>query len=154
MSRWPLALVLSAMLAGSAAPQQKPAGQLPPDEDAPQQEAQTPASKAPANIDLPPDEDASSAPAPKPAFNPVKSKKDVEIGTEYYKKGNYNAAAGRYEEATQYNDSNADAWLHLAEAQEKRNFTREARAAYERYLQLNPKARNAEEIRKRLEKLK
>ena len=142
------------MLAGSAAAQQNPASQLPPDEDAPKSSAQKSPAKPPADVDLPPDEDASSAPKEKPAFNPVKSKKDVEIGTEYYKKGNYNAAAGRYEEATQYNDSNADAWLHLAEAQEKRNFTREARVAYERYLQLNPRARNAEEIRKRLEKLK
>lgn len=142
------------MLAGSAAAQQKPASALPPDEDAPKSTGQKPTGNPPADVDLPPDEDASSAPKEKPAFNPVKSKNDVVVGTEYFKKGNYNAAASRYEEATQYNDSNADAWLHLAEAQEKRNFTREARAAYERYLQLNPKAKNAEEIRKRLEKLK
>ena len=142
------------MLAGSAAAQQNQSPQLPPDEDTQTKSSQKADSKPPADVDLPPDEDASTAPKEKPAFNPVKSKKDVEIGTEYFKKGNFNAAAGRYEEATQYNDANADAWLHLAEAQEKRNFTREARAAYERYLQLNPRARNAEDIRKRLEKLK
>ena len=154
MLRWLLALAFSAMLAGSALAQQNPAPQLPPDEDPQSKTAQRPATRPPADTDLPPDEDASSALKEKPAFNPVKSKKDVEIGTEYFKKGNYNAAARRYEEATQYNDANADAWLRLAEAQEKRNFTREARAAYERYLQLNPKAKNAEDIRKRLEKLK
>jgi len=164
MSRWPLAavpaIVLATILAGSAAAQQPPVPPLPPDEDAPvkaapktpppQQSAKPPA----ANDDLPPDEDAASAAAnAKVPFNPVNSKKDVTVGIEYFKKGNYKAATGRFRSATQYNDSNAEAWLMLGESEEKRGSPKNARAAYEKYLQLAPNAKNASEIKKRLEKL-
>ena len=176
MSRWPLAAVLAATLAGSAGAQQPPVQQLPPDEDAPAKPA--PKSAAPPQTnqtrqsnqtrtnppktgtpqtsdDLPPDEDAaSSAAAAKLPFNPVQSNKDVTVGLEYFKKGNFNAAAGRFRSATQYNDGNAQAWLWLGEAEQKRESAKAARLAYEKYLQLNPTAKNASDIKKRLEKLK
>jgi tetratricopeptide (TPR) repeat protein len=132
---------------------QKPGAQLPPDEDVPAKTAKPP-SQAPATDELPPDEDAAALPSAKPAFNPVQSDRDVMVGQEYFRKGNFKAAADRFLSATQHNSGNAKAWLLLAESQEKRDNLSAARAAYERYLQLSPEAKNANEIRKKLEKLK
>ena len=169
MSRWPLAafpaIVLAALLAGSAMAQQPPVPPpLPPDEDAPvkavpkpppQQSAKPPATnKSQPDDELPPDEDAASAAAnEKVAFNPVQSKKFVSVGDFYFKKNDFKAATQRYRDATRYNDANADAWLKLGESEEKRGSPKNARAAYEKYLQLAPNAKNASEIKKRLDKL-
>jgi Flp pilus assembly protein TadD len=122
---------------------------LPPDEDAKPKAAQTAKSADP---DLPPDEDA--APAEPFTFNPVKSKKSIEVGEFYFKKGDYKAAAMRFRDATQWNQGNADAWLKLGDAEDKRGQPRAARAAYEKYLQLAGNAKNAAEVRKKLERLK
>jgi len=154
MSRWPLTALLAGLLAISAGAQQKADPQLPPDEDAPAKILKKSGAAPQTNDDLPPDEDASATARVKIGFNPVKSKKDVEVGSFYLKKGDLVGAADRFREATQYNDSNAAAWLMLGETEEKRNSVGKARAAYEKYLQLNPKAKDAAEIRKRLEKLK
>jgi cytochrome c-type biogenesis protein CcmH/NrfG len=168
MSRWPLAavpaIVLATILAGSAAAQQPPVPPLPPDEDAPVKAAPKPpppaqsgkpqSGKSQSEDELPPDEDAASAAAnEKVAFNPVQSKKFVSVGDFYFKKNDFKAATQRYRDATRYNDANAEAWLKLGEAEEKRGSPKNARAAYEKYLQLAPKAKNASEIQKRLEKL-
>jgi tetratricopeptide (TPR) repeat protein len=101
----------------------------------------------------PPEEDESAAPK-QYSFNPLQASKDVRVGNYYFKKGNYKGAARRYREATRWNDGNADAWLRLAEASEKQDDTKAAREAYEKYLQLSPDAKNAAEIRKKIEKLK
>ena len=164
MSRWPLAALLATMLAGSAAAQQPPVPPLPPDEDAPVKAAPKPPPPAQSNSTqsgksqpddaLPPDEDAASAAAnEKVAFNPVQSKKFVSVGDFYFKKNDFKAATQRYRDATRYNDANAEAWLKLGESEEKRGSPKNARAAYEKYLQLAPNGKNASEIKKRLEKL-
>jgi tetratricopeptide (TPR) repeat protein len=103
--------------------------------------------------EMPPEEDKSNAPRVY-TFNPVQSQHDVTIGDEYFKKGNYTAAASRYDEATKWNDGNAEAWLRLGEAQEKKSNAKAAREAYRKYLELVPDAKNAPEIKKRLSKLK
>ena len=152
------------MFAGSAAAQQPPVQSLPPDEDAPVKVAPKPPPPAQSNAAqsgksqsddaLPPDEDAASAAAnEKVAFNPVQSKKFVAVGDFYFKKNDFKAATQRYRDATRYNDANAEAWLKLGESEEKRGSPKNARAAYEKYLQLAPNARNAPEIKKRLDKL-
>ncbi len=102
---------------------------------------------------LPPADDKAKAPAEEYAFNPVKSKKAVEIGEFYFKKGDFRAAAGRFQEATKWNDSNGQAWLRLGDAEEKMNDAKSARAAWTKYLQLAPQAKNAAEVKKKLEKL-
>ena len=61
---------------------------------------------------------------------------------------------GRFREATKWNDGNSDAWLRLGEAEEKNKDSKAARDAYEKYLKLAPDAKNASEVRKKLEKLK
>jgi tetratricopeptide (TPR) repeat protein len=173
MSRWPLAavpvIVLATMLARSGAAQQPPVPPLPPDEVAPIKAAPKPTppaqsgtpksgksqpQKSQADDELPPDEDAASAAAnEKVAFNPVQSKKFVSVGDFYFKKNDFKAATQRYRDATRYNDANAEAWLKLGESEEKRGSPKNARAAYEKYLQLAPNAKNAPEIKKRLDKL-
>lgn len=153
MSRWPLAAVFACALAVVAGAQQKPEAPLPPDEDAapksvPKQDAQKP------DDNLPPDEDAAANSTEKIAFNPVKSKRDVSVGDYYFHKGDYKAASERFREATQCDESNSQAWLRLAESDEKRGLTKSARAAYEKYLQIAPESKAAGDVKKRLEKLR
>ena len=104
-------------------------------------------------VQLPPEEDAAAIPE-QYSFNPVKSKRDVEVGNLYFKKGDFKGAASRYETATKWNDGNAEAWLRLGETREKQQNAKAAREAYEHYLQLAPSAKNAGDVKKRLEKLK
>ena len=102
---------------------------------------------------LPPEEDKSIA-VKEYAFNPIQAMKEIRTGNYYYKKGAYRAAAGRFEEATKWNNGEPEAWLRLGEAEEKLKDTKAATKAYEKYLELASDAKNAEEIRKKLEKLK
>jgi tetratricopeptide (TPR) repeat protein len=103
--------------------------------------------------EVPPEEDTSLV-TTKYSFNPLQSKKDVLVGKEYAKKGNHRAAAGRYLEATKWDDSNSEAWLLLGEADEKLKDKNAARDAYKKYLDLAADAKNAADIRKKLEKLR
>jgi tetratricopeptide (TPR) repeat protein len=102
---------------------------------------------------LPPEEDKAKV-EEHYTFNPVQSIKDVRIGEFYFKKGDFKAAAGRFRDATKRNDGNAEAWLRLGDAEEGMKDTKAAQEAWEKYLQLAPKAKNAAEVRKKLEKLK
>ena len=88
------------------------------------------------------------------SFNPVQSQKDMNVGDQYLKRGSYRAAAARYVEATKWNDGNSAAWLRLGEVSEKTKDKQRAMDAYAKYLKLEPDAKNAAEIRKRIEKLK
>jgi tetratricopeptide (TPR) repeat protein len=121
-------------------------GQSPP-------QAQSKGASGPQTDDLPPDEDVREAPK-QYSFNPLQSKKEVGVGNFYFKKGDFKAAAGRFREATKWNDGNAEAWMRLGEAEERRENVKGARDAYRKFLVLQPDGRNAEEVKKRLEKLK
>jgi tetratricopeptide (TPR) repeat protein len=134
MSRWWIGLVLFAAALG----QQGPA----------------PAANQQEELQLPPDEDKATAQPKQYPFNPLQSKKEATVGEFYFKKGDFRAAAGRFSEATRYNAGNADAWLRLGDAQEKMKDSKAAREAWEKYLKLVPDAKNAAEVRKKLEKLK
>jgi outer membrane protein assembly factor BamD (BamD/ComL family) len=135
MSRWPIALFL---LATSVSAQQT----TPP----------KPAAEKKEDVQLPPEEDKTDAPKVY-SFNPLQSKKEVSVGEFYAKKSDNRAAAIRFREATKWDDSNAEAWLRLAETEEKNHDTQAAREAYEKYLQLSPTAKNAGDVKKRIEKL-
>jgi len=102
---------------------------------------------------LPPEENKSLA-VKDYAFNPIQAQKEIRTGNYYFKKGSYRAAAGRFEEATKWNDGEPEAWLRLGEAEEKLKDSKAARNAYTKYLELASDAKNADEVRKRLEKLK
>src|ERR1041385_2302449 len=68
---------------------------------------------------LPPEEDTSTAVNKEYAFNPLQAKKEIMIGDQYFKKGSFRAAAGRYSEATKWNSGEPEAWFKLGEAEEK-----------------------------------
>ena len=112
-------------------------------------------SKAPAKQEsaVPPEEDKSLA-VREYGFNPVQAQKEIRVGNQYFKKGSYRAAAGRFEEATKWNSGDPEAWLRLGEAEEKLKEKKAAHDAYEKYLELASDAKNADEIRKKLDKLK
>lgn len=103
--------------------------------------------------ELPPEEDKSRLPK-EYSFNPVQSNKEVTVGEFYFKKGDYNAAAARFDEAVKWNPGNAQAWLRLAEASEKNHALKAARVAYLKYVETAPEAKNVGEIRKRIGNLK
>ena len=88
------------------------------------------------------------------AFNPLQAEKEIRVGDFYFKKGKYRAAAERFREATKWNAGSGEAWLRLGEAEEKQKDPKAARDAYSKYLDLSPDAKNAPEVRKKLEKLK
>lgn len=101
----------------------------------------------------PPEEDQSVAPT-QYSFNPLQSQREVGVGNDYFKRGSYRAAAGRFREATKWNEKNAEAWLRLGEASEKTKDKDAAREAYTKYLDLASDAKNAAEIQRRVQKLK
>jgi tetratricopeptide (TPR) repeat protein len=115
--------------------------------------SRTPTPTAGGKEEVPPEEDTSLA-TENIQYNPLESQKSLTIGNEYYKVGKYRSAASRYKWATAYDDSNVEAWLKLGQASEKLKDMDEARLAYAKYLEAAPTAKNAAEIRRKLEKLK
>lgn len=105
------------------------------------------------DVQLPAEEDKSAVPK-EYAFNPVQSRKEVTVGDFYFKKGDFKAAAGRFSEATKWNAGNAEAWLRLGETAEKQKDGKAARVAYEKYLELAADAKNAGDVKQRVERLK
>ncbi len=101
---------------------------------------------------IPPEEDESLSKPKDYTFNPLQANKELQIGNYYMKKGSYRAAAQRFREATKWNGGLAEAWLRLAEAEEKQNDKKAARQAYAKYLELSPDAKNAGAIKKKLRK--
>jgi tetratricopeptide (TPR) repeat protein len=88
------------------------------------------------------------------SFNPIQAEKEVKVGEYYFKKGNYRAAAQRFREATKWNQGYGEAWLRLGETAEKQKDSKTAKEAYAKYLELAPDAKDASEIRKKVEKMK
>ena len=113
--------------------------------------AQAPKDLPPEESQLPPEEDKAKV-QQQYSFNPLQSKKEVTVGEFYLKKGDFKAAAGRFREATKWNDGNADAWLKLGDAEDKMKDSKAAHEAWEKYLQLAPEAKNAAEVRRKLQK--
>jgi tetratricopeptide (TPR) repeat protein len=142
MSRWILLLLVFCGAPLHAGQPQKERGQL-------QKQRPKPSEKEA----VPPEEDKALA-TEEYSFNPLQAQKEVQTGNYYFKKGSYRAAAGRFREATRWNDGYGEAWLRLGEAEEKLKDAKAAREAYSKYLELAADARNADEIRKKLQKLK
>src|ERR1035441_3146651 len=148
MARWILIL-----LAAGALQAQSPSPQQPPAQGQGELRTQRPAPARNDAIEAPPEEDKSLA-VTTYSFNPLQSEKDVRVGNYYFNMRNYHAAAGRYRDATKWNDGNSDAWLRLGVAAEKSKDAQTAKEAYAKYLKLQPDAKDAAEIRKKLAKLK
>lgn len=99
----------------------------------------------------PPEEDESLKPK-EYGFNPLQAAKEIKVGEFYFKKGNYKAAALRFDEATKWDPSSPEAFLKLGESLEKLKDAGGAKAAYRKYLELAPDAKNADAIRKKIQR--
>jgi tetratricopeptide (TPR) repeat protein len=99
----------------------------------------------------PPEEDESLLPK-EYALNPLESARNITAGNFYFKKGNYRAASKRYLEATRWDPSSAEAFLKLAETDERLKDFAGAREAYTKYLAVSPEAKNADAIKKKIAK--
>lgn len=115
--------------------------------------AQQPGSQqTPSDEAVPPEEDESVAPKVYP-LDPLESDRNIRVGDFYMHQGKaagYRAALGRYEDATKYNPSSAEAFFKLGEAEEKLKNKDAARAAFERVIQLAPDSKLARESKKKL----
>jgi tetratricopeptide (TPR) repeat protein len=100
----------------------------------------------------PPEEDESLKPE-EFSLNPLEAQKNITAGDFYFRtKKNYHAASRRYLRATKWDPGSAEAFLKLGESEEKLNDRAQARGAYEKYLELAPAGKNADTIRKKIEK--
>ncbi|MCX6625601.1 MAG: tetratricopeptide repeat protein [Acidobacteria bacterium] len=97
-----------------------------------------------------PEEDEALKPDKEYSFNPLQAAKEITTGDYYFKKKNYRAAANRYLEATRWSPALAEAFLRLGKAREKQKDAAASQAAYARYLELAPDAKDAGEVRKKL----
>jgi tetratricopeptide (TPR) repeat protein len=140
MSRWILALLVASVALLPA----QDRGQLKKDRSQPATSGQP---------EVPPEEDTSLA-VKEYAFNPLQAENELKIGNFYFKTGKYRSAAMRFREATKWNEGLSDAWLRLGETEEKLKDPKAAKEAYAKYLELASDAKNASEIRKKLQKLK
>lgn len=104
--------------------------------------------------EVPKEEDESLTTSKEYSFNPLQAQKEIRVGNYYFKKGAYRAAAMRFREATKWNTGDAEAWLRLGEAAEKQKDSQTVKEAFSKYLELASDAKDAPEIRKKLEKLK
>ena len=81
------------------------------------------------------------------------AEKDLQVGQYYMHKGDVDAAIDRFQDAIAAKPGYAVPFKFLGEAQEKKGLKKPAIKSYQRYLDLYPKAEDAEKIRKRIEKL-
>ena len=88
-----------------------------------------------------------------PKWDPQRAEKDIQVGQYYMRKGDVDAAIDRFTDATVAKPGYAVPFKYLGEAQEKKGLKKPAAKSYQRYLELYPKAEDAEKIRKRIEKL-
>ena len=93
-------------------------------------------------------------PAPvEPTYDPVRADKSVEIGTFYMKRGNYDAAIERFQDATHFQPKLARPYVLMGEAYERKGDVDKALASYRKYLDVYRSAPDREKILKRIEKL-
>jgi tetratricopeptide (TPR) repeat protein len=80
-------------------------------------------------------------------YVPPSAAKSVEIANFYFRTKKYNAALGRYEEAVTTDPYCAAGYLGLGKTYEKVGLKHKALAAYQKYLDLLPSEKQAEEAK-------
>lgn len=111
---------------------------------------------APRGDSLHPGADNGKAPgdvqATKP-WDPHKADKDVEVGTFYFKRGNYKGAEMRFRDALVWQDNHAEAMYRLGETLQKEGRLLEAQMYYENYLKILPHGEFAADCKKEIDKI-
>jgi tetratricopeptide (TPR) repeat protein len=125
-----------------------PQTQNPPKATSPAATSTAPSQSSPDEAN-PPEEDESVAPE-KFALDPLESDRNLKVGDYYWHKGKYRAALGRYERATKYNPSSAEAFFKVGEAEQKLKNQDAAKIAFQRVIQLAPDSKLAHDARKKL----
>jgi len=90
---------------------------------------------------------APSAPPKAPAYVSPSPAKSVEIGNFYLKRKSYKAALSRFQEAVHSNPEYAPAYLGLGKTYEKLGRRQEALDAYQKYLDMLPSDKDAEQAK-------
>ncbi len=90
--------------------------------------------------------DRNSDEPPAPTLDVLAAQKNVEIGSFYLKRGDYEAAIDRFKDATQNQPKFAEPWRLLGEAYEKKKDLPEAIDSYQHYLLLYPHAPNRKKL--------
>jgi tetratricopeptide (TPR) repeat protein len=138
-----VALLLAAAVPGVMA--QRVSAQDPPPPPPPKQ-SDTPKPK--------PNTDSAAESAPdQPKWDPLRADKDMDVGRYYMHKGDIDAAIDRFQDATEAKPGYALPFRYLGECYEKQGKKKPAVKAYQRYLDLYPKAEDGDKIRKKIEKL-
>jgi tetratricopeptide (TPR) repeat protein len=101
-------------------------------------------------VQEPPEEDVNPQSVKEYTFNPLQAAKEIKVGNYYSKKGSYRAAAKRFEEALKWDPNSGEAYLRLAEAKTKLGDSAAAKAAYLKYIEIDPDSKEAASIRKKL----
>jgi tetratricopeptide (TPR) repeat protein len=102
----------------------------------------------------PPYIEPASPPEPaEPVYDPLRANKSLEIGTFYLKRGNYDAAIERFQDATHFQPKLARSYSLLGEAYERKGDVDNALVFYKKYLAVYRTAPDREKILKRIEKL-
>jgi tetratricopeptide (TPR) repeat protein len=86
-------------------------------------------------------------------WDPHRAAKNIEVGDFYFKRKNYRAALGRYQEALEYKPNDAEANFHLAQCFDKLNDPDQASAHYHEYLKILPQGVFAPDAHRALERL-
>jgi tetratricopeptide (TPR) repeat protein len=131
--------------------------QDPPQQEPTQQEPDKSADAPPAQKKTPPktNKDNATESAPdQPMWDPLRAEKDLEIGQYYMRKGDVDAAIDRFQDATTAKPGYAIPFRYLGDAQEKKGLKKQAIKSYQRYLDLVPRADDADKVRKKIEKLR
>lgn len=118
----------------------------------------TPGSQKPSSTEkqkpTKPNTDNATKNAPdQPAWDPLRAEKDLEVGQYYMKRGDWDAAIDRFNDAIEAKPGYAIPFRYLGEAQEKKGLKKQAIKSYAKYLDLVPHADDAEKIKKKVEKL-
>lgn len=86
-------------------------------------------------------------------FNPIRAKKEYDVGMFYMHKSSYRAAVGRFTKAACWNPGWQDAYLKLGEAQAKLKHKDDARKSLAKVIELAPDSKEAKEAKKLSSKL-
>lgn len=110
---------------------------------------QRPQEQPPTKTQAPPEEDESFK-EKEYTFNPLQATKELNVGNFYFKRGKYQSAARRFEEATRWNPTYGDAFLRWAETLEKLREKDKAKEIYAKFLEVAPDDKRVPEIKKRI----
>ena len=86
-------------------------------------------------------------------YDPLPAEKDVDVGTFYMHKGDYNAAISRFEDAIQMKANYAKPRMLLAQIYEKKGDKPNAVKYYKQYLEVYPHAPDAKKVQEKIAKL-